>query len=173
MLPNGVQYIPNGYYQIDDDGMALIPYGYMRDDISPKVIFPITKRAAFSAANTLADKLAPSGPAPGPSPGPASSEIDLTDYNPPKTLEYNDVSYHLPASMIADSDYTSSYAGTMLVKDKDDNLVNVPWITQAQSPASYFKAGSMMYGPQSYVPNYEESVYMSRLTGLKYSSPVN
>jgi hypothetical protein len=172
LLLNGTQYIPTGYYQINDDSMAQIPYGFMRDDINPKVIFPITKRAAYSAANTLADLVAP-GPGPGPSPSPASSLIDLTDYNPPKTLEYNDVNYHLPASMIGDNDYDETYAGTMVIKDKDGNLVNMPWINQVQSPATYFKAGSMMYGPQSYVPNYEESVYMSRLTGLKYSSPVN
>ena len=177
LLPNGSQYIPTGFYQINDDGMAQIPYGYMRDDINPKVIFPITKRAAYSAANTLADLVAPgpgpSASSPSASPSPASSLIDLTDYNPPKTLEYNDVTYHLPAEMIGDNDYDETYAGTMVVKDKDGNLVNMPWINQAQSPATYFKAGSMMYGPQSYVPNYEESVYMSRLTGLKYSSPVN
>ena len=41
--------IANGYYQIDETKMALIPYGYKLDPADPYKIIPKTKAAAYSA----------------------------------------------------------------------------------------------------------------------------
>ena len=37
---------------------------------------------------------------------------------------------------------------------------------------TYNEPGYFRFGPSNYVPNYEDSVYLSRLTGLSYTTPV-
>ena len=37
---------------------------------------------------------------------------------------------------------------------------------------TYNNPGYFRFGPSNYVPNYEDSVYLSRLTGLSYTTPV-
>ena len=51
----------------------------------------------------------------------------------------------------------------MWVKNQNGDLMAVPYGDVSNSTL-YYQSGSYPYGPSSYVPNYEESVYLSKLT---------
>ena len=59
----------------------------------------------------------------------------------------------------------------MYVKGKDGKLMEVPW-TGSQTDINYNEPGYFRYQPSTFVPNYEDSVYLSRLTGLSTTKPV-
>lgn len=54
----------------------------------------------------------------------------------------------------------------------------VPIVSNTPTAATYYNTNTntnttqMKYGPINYVPNYEDTVYFSKLTGLGYQSPV-
>jgi len=48
--------------------------------------------------------------------------------------------------------------------DPSGNKVNIPTLS-GQVPVTYYTAGSQIYSPNGYVPNYEDSIYLSRSTG--------
>jgi hypothetical protein len=51
------------------------------------------------------------------------------------------------------------------VIDPSGNKVNIPTLS-GQVPVTYYTAGSQIYSPNGYVPNYEDSIYLSRSTGM-------
>ena len=59
----------------------------------------------------------------------------------------------------------------MYVKGKDGKLIEVPW-TGSKTDINYNEPGYFRYQPSTFVPNYEDSVYLSRLTGLSTTKPV-
>lgn len=59
-----------------------------------------------------------------------------------------------------------------LVKDrKNDYMVKLD-ITDKLGSVTYNEPGYFRFGPSSYVPNYEDSVYLSRLTNIDWKTPV-
>lgn len=93
-----------------------------------------------------------------PSPDPSNNNVfdPRTNY---KTDNY-DVEYHEP---VARNDDTVS-KGTW-VKDPSGNLVFVPWNDNLGNNTTYYTSGAYPYGASTYVPNYEDSVYLSKTTG--------
>lgn len=57
------------------------------------------------------------------------------------------------------------------VKDASNNLVFVPWVDPSQN-ITYYTSGAYPYGASTYVPNYEDSVYLSKSTGQSTLSNV-
>ena len=55
--------------------------------------------------------------------------------------------------------------GSITVIDKDGNLVTLPR-SQVQGDITYYQPGSYTFGASSYVPKYEDSVYLSRTSHL-------
>ena len=55
--------------------------------------------------------------------------------------------------------------GSITVLDKDGNLVVLPR-SQVQGDITYYAPGSYTFGATSYVPQYEDSVYLSRTTHM-------
>jgi len=55
--------------------------------------------------------------------------------------------------------------GSITVLDKDGNLVVLPR-SQIQGDITYYSPGSYTFGATSYVPQYEDSVYLSRTTHM-------
>jgi len=59
----------------------------------------------------------------------------------------------------------------MYVRGKDGKLIEVPW-TGKQTDINYNEPGYFRYQPSTFVPNYEDSVYLSRLTGYSTTQPI-
>ena len=97
---------------------------------------------------------------------PTSSPSANTKYKPNQ-----DIQYHAPVEDILkqlDTDMDSNLLNTV---DSSGKLVQVP-LSQTTSDTTYYTSGSLKYNPENYVPNYEDTVYFSKLTGLGYQTPV-
>jgi hypothetical protein len=59
-----------------------------------------------------------------------------------------------------------------VVNDKKNDYVKKLDITDKLGTVTYNEPGYFRFGPSSYVPNYEDSVYLSRLTDVNWKTPV-
>lgn len=93
---------------------------------------------------------------------------ERTNYN---TNNY-DVQYHdSEEDIIKQNDLDVGLVKPIYVKDQSGNVVELPW-TNVKGNTTYNEPGTFRYESSNYVPNYEDSVYLSRLTGLSYTKPV-
>lgn len=91
----------------------------------------------------------------------ASTEGDDNRYNKDNV----DVEYHKTADEIAaESDYKDLQDGTVYVTNQDGELVAIPK-SNVQGSITYYQPNSYRFGASTYVPTYEDSVYLSRTTG--------
>lgn len=75
-----------------------------------------------------------------------------------------DINYHDSAETImANSKMSDANMGYINVKDQNGNIVQLPKIS-AQSSVMYYQPGSFPFGASTYIPKYEDSVYLSRTT---------
>jgi hypothetical protein len=88
----------------------------------------------------------------------STPDISKTKYG---TDNYN-VEYHSDTG--AELNDTLSSKGTW-VRGKDGQLSYLPW-TDISGDITYYQPGAYPYGPSTYVPNYEDSIYLSKSTGL-------
>jgi hypothetical protein len=94
--------------------------------------------------------------------------IEKTNY---KADNY-DVQYHdSEQDIITQDDLDLELVKPIYVKDASGNVVELPW-TSVKGNTTYNEPGTFRYESSNYVPNYEDSVYLSRLTGLSYTKPV-
>jgi len=181
--------VPVGKYMIPNaDGsasknMAPIPYGYAVD--SNGKLMPVSQTALFAQVapgitksnntNPTADKsrtsgimathytlykdeLANSKFATGDWVTKSTGDPTLSKYN----KDNLNVEYH-------DNDFTNtsdsiSSQGTW-VRDKDGNMIYLPW-SDISNNVTYYQPGTYPYGSTTFVPSYEDSVYLSRTSGL-------
>jgi hypothetical protein len=78
--------------------------------------------------------------------------------------------YHDSASSLIQEDPRLKQK-KMYVRGKDGKLIEVPW-TGSQTDINYNEPGYFRYQPSTFVPNYEDSVYLSRLTGYSTTKPI-
>jgi hypothetical protein len=83
------------------------------------------------------------------------------------TYDYNDVSvqYHDSIDDINAQSNSPLLFNQINVKDSLGKELSIP-VLSGQVPPVYYTAGSEIYTPQGYVPNYEDSIYLSRSTGM-------
>jgi hypothetical protein len=73
-----------------------------------------------------------------------------------------DVMYHPDASSIDQNNMISPSKGTWV--NEKGKAVYIPW--KSTNPyVTYYTSGAYPYGASSYVPTYEESIYLSKTTG--------
>lgn len=102
--------------------------------------------------------------------------------NPPKTstneepskYKYNkdnlDVEYHDVPQKMGENSLYNTQMGTQQVYDVNGNLTNV--VSNAvQGNIVYYQPGSYKYGATSYVPYYEDSVFLSRSMNAVVNTP--
>jgi hypothetical protein len=70
---------------------------------------------------------------------------------------YN-MQYHEDASLLPNSPIQP-----ITYNDNQGNVITVQ-STAVQGTTTYYKPGSYLYGASSYVPNYEDSIYLSKTT---------
>lgn len=154
--------IPYGYYIVTmpkgvGDKMAKIPNGFKVDPTSDnRIIFPDTQNLAYSEqskanANDVDFKSQPNS--------------ELNEKSIYKTNDYN-VQYH---DDVSDMNrqlgiYDASFS-QIFVYDKDGNPIILS-SSPSQSSPTYYTPGSFIFGSTGYVPNYEDSVYLSKTTGM-------
>lgn len=97
----------------------------------------------------------------------------INDYTQYDNNPDNFPEYHASEQEIkADSDYTEFKNGDIYVRDRTGNVVVLPG-PNVQGSTLYYQPGYFQFSSSSYVPNYEDSVYLSKTTGLSSSSIIN
>jgi len=82
-----------------------------------------------------------------------------------------DVKYHSDPTDNTDmSNNSVSGTGKMWVLDSSGNLVSIPY-NENKNTTLYYEPGSFRFGSSNYIPNYEESIYLSKLTNTTSVSP--
>jgi len=96
------------------------------------------------------------------------SKNSITKYN----SDNYDMEYHDSVEdIIKQNDLDNIESKTFNVIDPSGNRVKIPW-SNVKGNITYNEPGTLRFGPSNYVPNYEDSVYLSRLTGLSYTKPI-
>jgi hypothetical protein len=72
------------------------------------------------------------------------------------------VTYHEDPSKLADKD--------VMIRGPDGNMIK--WTDAVKIDARYNNAGHSRYSPSNYVPDYEDSVFLSRLSSYSINAPV-
>jgi len=129
-----------------------VPYGY-RSNSARNGYIPITDSQQYSSA---AD----------PSWNNVGSLISKSGYN----SDNLDITYHTDPTENS-SDNNSMAPGKMWVKDPSGKLIAMPYV-DVSNTTLYYQPGSYRYGPSNYVPNYEESIYLSKLTKRSTTTPI-
>ena len=78
--------------------------------------------------------------------------------------------YHDSASSLIQEDPRLKQK-KMYVIGPDGKQIEVPW-TGKQTDINYNEPGYFRYQPSTFIPNYEDSVYLSRLTGYSTTQPI-
>ena len=86
--------------------------------------------------------------------------------------DYNDTSvqYHDSIDDINAQSNNPLLFNQINVRDSLGKELTIP-VLSGQVPPVYYTAGSEIYTPQGYVPSYEDSIYLSRSTGMSTLSP--
>ena len=95
-----------------------------------------------------------------------SNQVSNSNYN----SDNLDITYHADPLKESQSDESSAGAGNMWVKI-DGKLVSVPY-SDVSNTTLYYSPGTYQFNSASYVPNYEESVFLSKLTNKPTTSEV-
>jgi hypothetical protein len=156
--------IPFGYYIVTmpneiGDRIAKIPNGYAIDPTSNnRKIYPVSKSAMYKESKKEDEKSSIASPS-------SSDKVTLDERSQYKMNDYN-VQYHDNITDINSQMgiYDTSFS-TIFVYDKDGNPILMSGMTSQASP-TYYTPGSFIFGSTGYVPNYEDSVYLSKTTGL-------
>ena len=150
-----MNWVPNGYYIVDYKDtpnttkkmIAKVPSGYISTD--KLTIIPITKTAMYSMKSTENDLK-----------NDVSGNI-LTRYD----MDNLDVTYHDdPADIVNKDSLIQIDFGTKKIMGPEGTPIDYAYVGNMPMP-TYYQPGSFQMGAATYVPNYESSVYLSRLTG--------
>jgi hypothetical protein len=128
---------------------------YFQSTIPPESTLSIPKTTSASAQDTTT----PTTTVPSTSSQPTNGivEKDMLKYSPDNL----DMQYHSDPQ--AQPDAKDNLVGYKIVKNSRGENVEVPY-AEIKGETLYHAPGSVKFGPSSYVPNYEESVYLSKLT---------
>jgi hypothetical protein len=94
-----------------------------------------------------------------------TNPIGIREQNMSYDTNNYDVQYH---DTVTDINIQNNLT-TVSVIDEGGKSIDVPW-SKTMGNTSYYKPGTLKYPPH-YIPSYEESVYLSPMTGLKYTTP--
>jgi hypothetical protein len=137
--------IPDGYYKIDDITMKKIPYGYTTNTEKTELL-PNTQSAFWAdyvkkKDNVMDDPILNSKKY-------NSDNYDLLYHDSEETIKYQSGLY-------------GSEFGTTMILDSCGNKILIPY-SQVQGYPIYYKPGSYKYGASTYIPTYEDSVFLSK-----------
>ena len=103
----------------------------------------------------------------------ADGIVDAKDERPKYNKDNLYVTYHDSIENIIKLNNSPELdTGTAYVMDKSGNKVALPPIGGNGVSPVYYTPGSYKFGASTYVPNYEDSVYLSKTTGESSSTPI-
>ena len=137
--------IPDGYYKIDDKTMKKIPYGYTtnteKNELLPNTQSSFWVDYVKKKDNVMDDPILNSKKY-------NSDNYDLLYHDSEETIKYQSGLY-------------GSEFGTTMVLDSCGNKLLIPY-NEVQGYPIYYKPGTYKYGGSTYIPNYEDSVFLSK-----------
>ena len=98
---------------------------------------------------------------------PIGSPTSITKYDP---SNYN-IQYHATAEDIQSQLDLDLSSNLINVRDASGNIIQKP-VSQMASETTYYTSGTLKYNSANYVPDYEDTIYFSKLTGLGYQTPI-
>ena len=161
---NGKYKMPYGYYLVSEDAtlkqitIAKVPYGSTVDVNGD--LKALTNAEIYSGqylanigTNKGYDSVDPSTD--------TKTKFDTNNY---------DMQYHDDTDQISkETDQTAKNG--FWVMDQSGHKVFMPW-SETAATNTYYTPGSYPFGPSNYVPNYADSIYLSRTTGESATSQV-
>lgn len=101
-------------------------------------------------------------------------QLSTLDSSSTSNSNYNsdnfDITYHADPTKQSQDDLSTAGVGKMWV-DVSGSLVAIPY-SDVSNTTLYYSSGDYIFNSASYVPNYEESVFLSSLTNLPTTSRV-
>lgn len=103
---------------------------------------------------------------------PAKNNTDnYTKYDNNNT-QFIDVQYHKTEDeLMAEAQPTHVTFGNTFIYDENGNRISYPF-SSVKGDITYYTPGTYPFGPSNYVPNYETTIYFSRLTGQSTTKPI-
>ena len=158
--------IPNGYYKYNATNMAPIPYGYYASTDKTQ-IFPNTVASQWTDIGSKQMDAAKNN-------GTTTTNTNTSTVDSSNNKYSNDsrsimnVQYHISDTDLMKQNDLSF--GQTWVYDKSGNKVAFP-STKVQGNIVYYTPGSYPFGTSTYVPNYEDTIQLSKTTGMSTTTP--
>lgn len=100
-----------------------------------------------------------------------TGKYDFNNTNYKDLANDYDINYHPSAEQImANASLSDVSFSSLAVFDQCGNIVQVPY-NPLQGTVTYYQPGSFPFGASTYIPKYEDSVYLSRLTMESQTAP--
>jgi len=180
--------LQSGYYDTGNNTMALIPNGYVITSDKKGIVTNTDTDFINITQNKNGNYTVPNGyyninnnPNPNARPNKMaiipygfiinSSNTGIT-LDPAKNTVNSAISQSSPTSNLGDASYNSLIqhnSNNFNLQYHDDMSMNSD-LVGLQENAIYYQPGAFKYGGSSYVPNYEDSVYLSKTTYLPTTS---
>jgi len=158
--------IPDGYYQYNNTHIAPVPYGYYAST-DKKKIFPKTISSQWTdiGSKELDTSMASNGKQISSSTLPTTKQAITNNKYSNDLSKIMSVQYHASdADLMKQNDGMDISFGQTWIYDMCGNKVAYP-STKIQGDKVYYTPGSYTFGASNYVPNYEESIHLSKVTG--------
>jgi hypothetical protein len=86
--------------------------------------------------------------------------------------QFIDIQYHkTDAELMEEAEPTDVQFGNTVIYDENGNTISYP-SSSVQGDITYYTPGAYPFGTANYVPNYADSIYLSKLTGQSTTTPV-
>jgi hypothetical protein len=144
-----MSYPPPGTYFNDKGGLSILPYGKIANTLLNGTKYGDTNGIGYSDNPDLLLK--------------KDGSVNNISYS----SDNLNVQYHDTADNILKQNdvFQDASYGAISVRDKDGNIIVLPR-NNLQGDITYLKPGAFKYQSYNYVPNYEDSVFLSRATYL-------
>ena len=158
--------IPNGYYKYNATNMAPIPYGYYASTDQTQ-IFPNTVASQWTDIGSKQMDAAKNNGTTTTNANTSTVDFSNNKYSNDSRSIMN-VQYHISDTDLMKQNDLSF--GQTWVFDKSGNKVAFP-STKVQGNIVYYTPGSYPFGTSTYVPNYEDTIQLSKTTGMSTTTP--
>jgi hypothetical protein len=155
--------IPPGYYKYNATNMAPIPYGYYASTDKTQ-IFPNTVASQWT---DIGSKQMDATKNMGTTTNTSTIDVSNNKYSNDSRSIMN-VQYHISDTDLMKQNDISF--GQTWVYDKSGNKVAFP-STKVQGNIVYYTPGSYPFSTSNYVPNYEDTIQLSKTTGMSTTTP--
>lgn len=100
-----------------------------------------------------------------------TGKFDFNNMNFKDIANNYNINYHESAEQLMQKAGPNDLSfGSITVSDQNGNPVKIPY-NDIQGTVTYYQPGSFPFGGSTYIPKYEDSVYLSRLTQLSTTAP--